>query len=179
MSDVEVALAFVARREARVAMSAARWAHLLSFELGWMNPGQARAFVQRAVGVGLLTPEGDGLRFVLDPQAVQVPRGFRPDPEALPAPAPAAAAAPEPDLFLGWVARLAAHHGATREAILGRVAAMQERMGGLLTAEAAVLLLAREAGLDVTKAARLAEAAIRPVNPNPAAAPAPARAGTP
>lgn len=176
MNEVEVALAFVARREAKAAMSAARWAHLLSFELGWMNPGQARAFVQRAIAAGLLAEEGDALRLVLDPQSIQVPRGFKPDPQALPPAAPPAAKAPEPDLFLGWVARLAAHHGSTREHVLGRVAALQERMGGLVTAEAAVLLLAREAGLDVAKAARLAEASLRP---NRGAAAAPAPAGTP
>lgn len=158
--DLETALAFLARREARTSMTASRWAHVLSFELGWMNPGQARAFVQRAVAAGLLTTQGDDLRLVLDPQAVQVPRGFRPNPEALASARPDAAQA-EPDLFLGWVARLAAHHGVTREHILGRVAAVQERMGGLLTAEAAVLCLGREAGLDV------AADAARAATPNP------------
>lgn len=156
MSDLEVALAFVARREAKTAATGSRWAHLLSFELGWMNPGQARAFVQRAVAAGLLVAEGEALRLVIDPATVNVPRGFRPDPAALPAPAAPSAAPPEPDLFLGWVARLASHNAQTREQVLGRVAAVQERLGGLLTAEAAVLLLAREAGLDVTVAARKA-----------------------
>lgn len=162
MSDLEVAFAFVARREAKPAATAARWAHLLSFELGWMNPGQARAFVSRAVAAGLLAPDGEHLRFVLDPAAIQVPRGFKPDPEALPAPAAPSAAPPEPDLFLGWVARLAAHHGATREQVLGRVAALQDRMGGLLTAEAAALWLARDAGMDVADAAAKALAALLP-----------------
>jgi hypothetical protein len=171
--EVEVALAFIARREARVAMTAARWAHVLCFELGWMNPGQARAFVQRAIASGLLTPDGELMRFVLDPAAVTVPRGFKPDPGALPAPTAPSAAPPEPDLFLGWVAKLAAHHGAPREHILGRVAAVQERMGGMLTAEAAALWLARDAGMDVAAAAQAAEAALRPGR-GAAAAPAPA-----
>lgn len=175
MSDLEVALAFVARREAKPVATASRWAHLLSFELGWMNPGQARAFVQRAVASGLLAAEGDSLRLVIDPATVTVPRGFRPDPSALPAPATPSAAAPEPDLFLGWVARLAAHNALTREQVLGKVAAVQERMGGLLTAEAAVLILAREAGLEVSIAARKALASFMPNLP---AAPAPAPAGT-
>lgn len=174
-SEVEVALAFIARREARLSMSAARWAHVLCFELGWMNPGQARAFVQRAIASGLLAPDGDLMRFVLDPASVQVPRGFKPDPLAI-APAAPSAAPPEPDLFLGWVARLAAHHGAPREHILGRVAAVQERMGGMLTAEAAALWLARDAGMDVAEAARAAEQTLRPGR---GATPAPARAGTP
>lgn len=173
--EVEVAFAFIAKREARLSMTAARWAHVLCFELGWMNPGQARAFVQRAIASGLLTPDGELMRFVLDPATVQVPRGFKPDPAAI-APAAPTAPVPEPDLFLGWVARLSAHHGAPREHILGRVAAVQERMGGMLTAEAAALWLARDAGLDVAQAARAAEQELKP---NRGAAPTPARAGKP
>lgn len=170
--DLETALAFLARRESRLVMTASRWAHVLSFEMGWMNPGQARAFVQRAVTAGLLAPDGDNLRLVLDPQTIPVPRGFRPHPEASAPAAPNTTPAP-PDAFLGWVARLAAHHGVTREQILGRVAAVQERMGGLLTAEAAVLWLGRDAGLDVTgDAARAAKAA-------PNAGPARATTSTP
>jgi hypothetical protein len=148
-----------------------------------MNPGQARAFVERAHHAGLLTPEGDVLRLVIDPAAVEVPRGFRPRPEAEagspvgapssgssvpsassrpPAPASAGSAPPAPtpaapDPFRAWVANVAAQRGATRDQVLAQVSATQEQMGGLLTAEAAVLLLARRNGLDVADAACVAE----------------------
>lgn len=185
MSDVEVALAFIARRQARTAMPANRWCHLLSLELGWMNPGQARAFVERAVRAGLLAEDGADLRLVVDPTRVEVPRGFRPKPDAEAAatagPAkggnPDAAAPTEPDPFLGWVARIAAQRGLTREQVLGQVASLQDSMGGLLTAEAAVLLLARKNGLDVQAAAKAA--ADRMLRPSRAGTPAPAPAGTP
>jgi len=187
-SDHEVALAFVARRQAKQAMTAARWCHLLSLELGWMNPGQARAFVEGAQRAGLLAPEGDLLRLLVDPQAVEVPRGFRPrvdgaaptastaastgvpatskapaglPPAAAPAPSPTtplAGATAEPDPFLHWVSKVAAHRGTTRDQVLGQVAQVQAGMGGLLTAEAAVLLLARRVGLDVSAAAQRAAA---------------------
>lgn len=184
-SDVEVALAFIARRQAVRAMSAARWCHLLSLELGWMNPGQARAFIDRGVRAGLLVPEGDLLRLLLDPQAVVVPRGFRPKPEAEAEPSGPGDARPgdkatapaEPDLFLTWVARIAAHRAWTRDAVLLQVSELQGSMGGLLTGEAAVLLLARRSGLDVTAAAN--EAAATMLKPNRAGAPAPGRASTP
>jgi hypothetical protein len=165
-SDFEVAFAFIARRQATKAMSASRWSHMLSLELGWMNPGQARTFVERGVNAGLLTPDGDTLRLVIDPASVEVPRGFKPNPDASAGPAgPASsssgsstASAPA-DPFLGWVAKVAAQRGLTRDQVLGQVAAAQEELGGLLTAEAAVLLLARRNGLDVRDAARAAEGA--------------------
>lgn len=186
-SDLERALAFVARRQASRAMPAQRWAHVLSFELGWMNPGQARTFVQRGVDAGLLAPDGGVHRLVIDPAAVELPRGFRPKVEEsaaasspTPAPAmttePAADAGPStlpparpprppgtpapPDLFLTWVARLAAQRGLTRDQVLGQVADLQESMGGLLTGEAAVLLLARRNGTDIAATAGEAEAAM-------------------
>lgn len=157
MSDVEIALAFVARREARRAMTASRWSHLLSLELGWMNPGQARSFVERAARSGLLGVDGELLRLVIDPATVEVPRGFKPKPEAE---APQREA-PEADLFLAWVARLCVHSQVTREQVLQRVADVQERMAGLLTAEAAVLWLAKEAGFDVAADAVKAEQHLR------------------
>jgi hypothetical protein len=184
-SDHEVALAFIARRQAKRAMTASGWSHMLSLEMGWMNPGQARAFVEGAVRSGILAKDGDGdeLRLVIDPQAVEVPRGFRPQPDAQatstspPASGPGAAAhAVEPDLFLSWVARLAAHRRLTREQVLGQVAALQESLGGHLTAEAAILLLARRSGLDVAEAARGAAAAM--LKPSRAGTPAPGRAGS-
>ena len=196
-SDHEVAFAFIARRQALRAMTAQRWSHFLSLELGWMNPGQARLFVDGAVRAGILAADGDQLRLVLDPQAIAVPRGFRPKPDGgagdpapsraapaspthAPAPhtsAPAAPAPPpEPDLFLAWVAKLAAQRQGTREQVLGQVAALQEAMGGLLTAEAAVLLLARRSGLDVAEPARTAAAAM--VTPSRAGAGRRGPAGT-
>lgn len=173
-SDHEVALAFVARRQASRAMSATRWCHLLSLEMGWMNPGQARAFVDGAVRAGILAPDGEHLRLVLDPQSVEVPRGFRPKPDAdAPAGAKERDAEPvEADPFLAWVARLAADRRLTREQVLGQVSALQETMGGLLTGDAAILLLARRSGLDVAQAAREAEATM--VKPTGTRAPAPA-----
>ncbi len=152
-SDLEMALAFVAKRQARRGMTGQRWAHMLSLEMGWMNPGQARSFIARAERSGLLAQDGEELRFVLDPHSVEIPRGFKPDPEA----AGVVRAEAEPDLFLVWVAKVAAATSQTREQVLGRVATLQQKMGGLLTAEAAVLWLARDAGLDIVAAAQQAE----------------------
>lgn len=172
-SDLEIALAFVARRQASKTMSAARWSHLLSLELGWMNPGQARSFVGRAQRAGLLAADGESLRLVIDPATVEVPRGFRPRPDAhttdpsrpngdggsaAESATATPAASPPADPFLAWLAKLAAHLEVPRDQVLAQVAAEQERMGGLLTAEAALLLVARRNGLEVAEAARDAEA---------------------
>ena len=184
MDEVALALAFLARRSGQRAMPETRWAHLLSFEMGWMNPGQARAFVGRARTAGLLAVEGEALRLGFDPGGVEVPRGFRPRPDAVPVAAAqpvGGAGATSPDGFASWLDLVAKASGGDRTQVLAEVAALQERMGGLLTADAAILALASRRGLDVKLAA--AEAAARlavahVTSPNRAAALAPAPEGS-
>lgn len=143
-------------------MPAARWAHVLSLDLGWMPPAQARAFVEQGVSAALLRAEGESLVLAVDPATVEIPRGFKPGAQPIPAPRAAAApgaapAVPSPvDPFLEWVERLAAHTSSDRRRVLLQVAETQARMGGMLSAMAAVLWLAARAGLDVREAAAAA-----------------------
>lgn len=89
------ALAFVARRAGSSLLEEERWRYVLSLELGWMPPGQAGRYIRACRAAGLLVEEGPGLRLAFDAQSVEIPRGFRPDPEKLPTPgAPAARDAP-------------------------------------------------------------------------------------
>ncbi len=152
----------------------------MSLELGWMAPGLARRYVDACHEAGLLLADGEDLRLAFDPKAVDVPRGFRPDPGHLPtgsavpmpersdtappADAPAAATpqaagdttSEAPDAFGAWLGKVAAARGEDLGATMGAMEAMQERTGGLLFAEAAILVLGAEAGLDVAAAAEQA-----------------------
>ncbi|HEX2066479.1 MAG TPA: DUF2240 family protein [Candidatus Thermoplasmatota archaeon] len=150
MGDAEAALAFVALRQARACLLPQEWVHVLSLDLGWMPPAQARRLVERAHAAGLLVPDGDGLRLALDPATVPIPPLFRPRPDA--APEPAAAPSP-PDGFVAWLDAYTRQAGCDRAEALRRVAARQQAVQGLLTADAALLWIAAEAGLDVRRAA--------------------------
>lgn len=152
-------------------MAPGRWANVMSLDLGWMAPGQARGYVDAAREAGILVDGGDGLRLAFDPKEVDVPRHFRPEAVQVATPdlrATAPPGAPEgdgpdeaPSLFLSWVDRLAAAREVDRDAALEAVRGFQDEMGGLLTAEAAVLALAADAGLDVSEAADEALRALR------------------
>lgn len=126
-------------------MPGTAWAHVLSLELSWMTPGEARAFIARAVDAGHLIDD-DGLRLAVDPKSVDIPRGFRPDPNAN-----FVETATPMDPFLGWVDRLA--DGGPREPVLEQIATKQDGAGGLLDATTAALCIASERGLDVRAAA--------------------------
>lgn len=149
-----VALDAVAARQGKAALPEAEWAQVLSFELHWMTPAQARAYVARAARSGLLAAR-DGLLARPTRSGTAAPLGFKPDPEADPGGA-------VDDPFAAWLARVAERTRKTREHVLADVAAQQQRLGGWITAEAAVLLLAREAGLDVREAAADALARLAP-----------------
>lgn len=148
MGDLEKALAFVARRSGRQSMPSAEWTHHLSLGLGWMTPAHARAFVERAAAAGVLAGRDGVLQLAGEAQLVEIPLGFRPNPEAV-------AATAEADPFAALLQRVAAHTGSTVPAVLSLVSERQARMGGLLTAWAALLWLAAEAGLDVRQAATI------------------------
>lgn len=172
MSDVERALAFVARREGRRSMSEMQWAHVLSLGLRWLSPAEARQFVSRAVAAGVLVRDNTDLHLVIDPASVEVPAGFRPS---------ATAAAGPADPFAIRLDAYAKALRLPRERLLADVAARQQRMGGLLSAEAALLWHAAESGLDVASAARDALKQIQSgsARPGPAERPPSERAGSP
>lgn len=158
VSDVERALAFVARREGRTAMGEMQWANVLSLGMRWMSPAEARAFVSRAVAAKLLVPDAGELRLAFAPGDVEVPAGFRPGAQAAAAPA---------DPFLAHLDQLAKSLRVPRERLLASVAQRQAQMGGLLSAEAALLWHAAEAGLDVQAAAREALTRAQAAPPGP------------
>ncbi len=123
------------------------WERVLSLELGWMTPGQAKPFVASAVAAGLLVDEGSGIhRFV--GEAATVGLGWRPDPEARAGPDtpnanPESLRAPQ-DEFPVLVQRLGAP-----DQVMAKVAQKQDLFGGRLNAAAALAWVASESGSDV------------------------------
>lgn len=145
MTDARMALAFVVRRQGRDKMTATDWANVLSLELGWMTPAQAKRYVQACHDAGLLAGQ-DVWTPTFEAAHVEVPRGFRPDPERLPLVSGG-------DPFHAWLARVAAATDRDEDEVLRMTAAVQEEFGGLLEAHGALLVLAADHGLDVAGAA--------------------------
>ena len=140
VDPAHVALAFVARRQGAKAMPAATWAHVLSLELGWLPPKDAKAFVAACLDAGLLAGDPATLQVPAD---VDVPRGFRLEPGVRPE-----AIGPS-DPFLDLVQAVIAETGNDQGSVLGGMAEVQAAHGGLLDATAALLLWASGQGMDV------------------------------
>lgn len=148
VDPAHVALAFVARRQGATTLPTSTWAHVLSLELGWLPPGEAKAFVSACLDAGLLAGEPAALQVASD---VEVPRGFR----LAPGTRPEAVEARDP--FMELVASVSAGTGEPTGAVLSAMGELQQRHG-LLDAPAALLLWASE-HMDVRALAAQVKAA--------------------
>ncbi len=154
--DARRALAFVAKRQATDTLPVATWANVLSLELGWFTPGDARRFIDACIAAGLLRTTDDGAALGFPCREVELPRGFRPGPDAFPDAADATPTTVDP--FRDLVDRIATHGNGTRAEVLERIAQVQDRFGGTLHANAAAVRVAIDEGLDVQDtAARMLE----------------------
>lgn len=168
MSDLARAMAFAFRRKGVQAMPSGELQLLLAFDLRWFAPEDARRAVQRALETGLLQREGEGLRIAFDLDAVPIPLNFRPGAGVLDEDVPAlppARSAPPPAAPLAPVARVSppeavpAPSPAPARARLQAAAEEERRRRGLLlSVEAALLVVRRRAGEDVTQDAAALEA---------------------
>jgi hypothetical protein len=171
MSDLVRVMATAFRNKGAIAMPGADLRFVLAFGLRWFAPEDAKRVVARAIEVGLLVQEGDTLRVTFDPAKVDVPVNFRPSAGVFEEDAPSGLpAAPEHANAVDAGAPAAAqshahartHAPPAAHAPPADAAAHEERArrGGLVSLEAAALVVARRRGEDVTERARELEARI-------------------
>jgi hypothetical protein len=163
MSDLLRTLAFAYRRKGAQTLVGTELRYLLAFDLRWFAPEDAKKVVLRAIDLGLLVEEGDGLRPAFDTTSVDIPINFRPTslvldedaPTKLPSrapPSPAVPQTPTPPI-------VPILQGQATE--FERAADDERRKRGLLVSpEVARLVVRRRMGDDVTHDAATLEAAL-------------------
>jgi hypothetical protein len=156
-SDLRDALAYVYRREGEDPIPAEELQNLVSFDLRWFSPGEARAFVERAQAAGLVDESEGGLVPAFDVEEPDLSVSFEPSLDLDPVepqvePDEADAEADEGGDLVGRVAEALAEATEWSRAEAGRaIADERERLGDLVADEAAALLMARKRGLDVDR----------------------------
>ena len=119
----------------------------LSMDRDWFSPDQSKRLIDVATEEGLLERAGNELTLTIDPSTVTVPEGFVPD-EAL---------LRERSAFERVLDRLVAE-GVEKHEAVGAINACQQELA--ISIEAAAVVYARGAGLDVSDVAPLAREAI-------------------
>lgn len=171
MSDLVRSVAFVFRRKGADALAPHDFTNVLSFDLRWFSPSDAKRVLALATERGLLVAEGALVRPSFAADAVEMPVNFRPGPETLDEPAaatvpPAAPARPwqllpgDPEPEDGLLARAADAAGLAPEALRREAEHEREKSAGLLTLEAAAVLVLARRGHDVAVLAREARAGL-------------------
>lgn len=133
------------RRKGRERLAESEFVVALSLDRDWFSPDQASRVVDLAVGEGLLSREDDELVPGFDPDGVTVPAGFAPDESLLVDRSP----------FERVVDALVADGMDKREAVAG-INRLQAELD--VTVEAAAVVFAGRAGVDVSAAASAARA---------------------
>lgn len=117
---------------------------LLSFDLRWFAPADAKSVLSHAIKTGLLAEEDEQVRATFPTAAVEVPLSFRPGLEILDE-RPVVPKAAERTLLARLIEAVEGAGGSEREVEDERL-----RRGGLVTKEVAAVLVAKRRGVDVS-----------------------------
>ncbi len=143
MDDLRDAIALLFKRKGRDELSEREFVLGASMDLRWFPPRDAQRLLQLGLETKLLEAHNGAIRPAFDVAAVEVPRDYTPTPAILETPTPASE-----DIFVRIVDAIAVQTGMDRKAVIALVNGVQERMD--LEIEAAALVAARQAGVDVT-----------------------------
>lgn len=150
--DLRDALAYVFRREGGDPIPAEELENRVSFDLRWFSPGEARAFVERVRGADLVEETSEGLVPTFEADAVDLPVTYEPSMDLDPVdaePEGGDEAGGGGDVVARVAEALAEATEWTRSEAEREIAAERERLGDLVSDEAAALMVARDRGLDL------------------------------
>ena len=138
--SLEAAVAVPFRGAGSDRMGERKFVVALSLERDWFSPDQAKRLVDVAVGHGLVERDDGDVVARFDPAAVEVPEGFTPEESIL----------RERSAFERVLEALVAA-GTDKQSAVAAVNARQRDLG--ITLEAAAVVEARAAGVDVSAVA--------------------------
>jgi hypothetical protein len=154
LKDLKLGLALLFKNIGKSSISRRELELKISMDLRWFAPPDAKRFVAAGLKSGYLkVTEADTLTPTFSVKDVNVPLGFKPGVSVLEyaeAPVqPSREEVAEDDLLLQIIDKLADFWKCDRKTAFGRVSALQQDLN--VTVEAAALLMAAKAGLEVKK----------------------------
>jgi hypothetical protein len=137
--SLQVAVAAPFKRAGRERLTEQAVVVDLAVDRNWVSPDQAKRLVELGVSRGLLDRDEEGLRATVDVQAVEIPDGFTPDERLFQERSP-----------VEVVIEALEEAGIERREAVASINDLQGRLG--VTAGAAAVLRARQAGVSVPEA---------------------------
>ena len=142
MDDLRNAIALLFKRKGQNELSEREFVLSASMDLRWFPPRDAQRLLQIGLEAKLLESQEGTIRPAFDVTAVDVPMDYMPTSAILDTPTPVSE-----DIFLRLVDAISSKTTTDRRAAIALVNAVQERLD--LEVEAAALVVARQAGVDI------------------------------
>ncbi|HHF55325.1 MAG TPA: DUF2240 family protein [Thermoplasmatales archaeon] len=139
MKELKKLIAFVFQRSGKERMSEKEFYMTLSFELGWLTPGEGMKVIEKAIKEKLLGKEGEEIFPLFDYKAEEVPLGFKFDSKKL--------EEMEKDLMTRIVGKIMMESGIGEKKVRDEIRRIAEDLN--IYPEIAAILLAKKVGIDV------------------------------
>jgi hypothetical protein len=134
------------KRKSKEAISKKEIELLLSLELRWFDPNDARKLVELSVDMGLLEEVDDEMILAFEIDSVKIPFGFKPPKDLL-----TKLEQENESLFMKMVNHICLNTSMETNQVIAEINAKQEKMHDYLLPEAIAVIYASELGLDVEK----------------------------
>ncbi|RLF48064.1 MAG: hypothetical protein DRN29_00765 [Thermoplasmata archaeon] len=139
MEELRKLIAFVFQRSGKEKMTEKEFYMTLSFELGWLTPGEGMKVIEKAMGLNLLKKDGDEIFPSFNYKDEEVPLGFKFDNKKL--------EELEKDLLSKIVGKISHESKIGEKKIRDEIRKISEDLD--IYPEIAALLLAKKVGIEV------------------------------
>lgn len=139
MSDLTYTVSMPFKMKGKDVLKESELVLALSIDLNWFPPDQAKKITSSAEKAGLLKRDGDLIRPAFDLNSIQIPAGFRPDPQVL----------EEKSLFDRIIERMIAGSGMEKRKVIALINKKQEELSRLVEIDVSAILVALEHGISV------------------------------
>jgi hypothetical protein len=119
---------------------------LVSMELRWFDPTEAKKIIEYSKKTGLLTENSDGLKPNFDVSSIQIPIGFRPPKDLM-----NELEQDQDSIFMQIVNQICLSTGMDETEVIADINSKQAQMEGYVTLEVIAILYAKQHEVDVDK----------------------------
>ncbi len=139
MEELKKLIAFIFQRSGKEKIREKDIYMILSFELGWMTPGQGRKVIEKAIAFNLVRKEGEEIIPNFDYKNIEIPLGFKFDEEKI--------EEMEKDLLSKIIGKLVKNTNLGEKKIREEIKIVSESLE--IYPEIAALIVAKRNGIDI------------------------------
>jgi hypothetical protein len=139
-------IASLFKRKGRESINQKELELLVSMELRWFKPGEAKRIIEQSKMAGLLIQDGDDLKPNFDITNIEIPIGFRPPKDLL-----IDLEEDQDSIFMQIVNQICLNTGMDETKVIAEINSKQAQMENYVTLEVIAILFAKKHDVDVNR----------------------------